>query len=100
MSFFKLHKPMVYKYKPIYYDPEKEARKEREQRMAAAGEKKDGEKKDGEPKEFKTSIRRGTFRQMADKNRDTARSSELKKSNTRLIIIILILFLVLYLLIK
>lgn len=92
MSFFKLHKPLVYKYKPIYYDPKKEAQKEREKSQAVADEKVD----DGT---YKSTLHRGSFREMAEKNRDT-RHTQNRQSNVRLIIIILILLLIAYFLLK
>lgn len=91
MGFFDLHKPLEYKYKYIYYDPKKEAQKEREKRAADAKD---------ENGEFKSTIRRGTFREMADKSKGGSRSKQNKQSNIRLIVIILILFLVFYLLVK
>ncbi len=92
MNFFKLHKPLVYKYKPIYYDPKKEAMKERQKQKEAA-------EKSAEDGNYRPSVlRRGAFREMADKNRNS-RASDIKKSNVRLIIIILILFLIAYFLI-
>jgi len=92
MNFFKIHKPLVYKYKPIYYDPKKEAMKERQKQKDETGATAD----DGK---YRPSVlRRGAFRDMADKNR-TSRSSDIKKSNVRLIIIILILFLIAYFLV-
>lgn len=92
MNFFKLHKPLVYKYKPIYYDPKKEAMKERQKQMDDAGKATD----DGSYRP--TVLRKGAFRDIADKNRNS-RASDIKKSNVRLIIIILILFLIAYFLI-
>jgi hypothetical protein len=92
MNFFKLHKPLVYKYKPIYYDPKKEAMKERQKQMEEGG-------KPAEDGSYRpTVLRRGAFREMADKNRNS-RTADIKKSNVRLIIIILILFLIAYFLI-
>lgn len=91
MGFFDFHKPLEYKYKYIYYDPKKEAQKEREKRFADAK---------GENGEFKSSIRRGTFREVADKTRGGSRTKQNKQSNIRLVVIILILFLVFYLLVK
>lgn len=92
-SFFKLYKPREYGYRPIYYDPKKEAAKERLKQAAA-----DAESASGEQEGFKSSIHRGSFRELADQNKRT-RSSEVKKSNFRLVIIILILFLIMYFLI-
>ncbi|MPM38576.1 hypothetical protein SDC9_85205 [bioreactor metagenome] len=92
MSFFKLHKPLVYKYKPIYYDPKKEALKSRQ------SAKDDAEIKVGDGT-FKSSIRRGSFREMAEKNRNS-KDIQNRQSNVRLIIIILILFIIAYFLLK
>ncbi|MDO9633458.1 MAG: hypothetical protein Q7J05_00240 [Paludibacter sp.] len=92
MSFFKLHKPLVYKYKPIYYDPKKEAKKEREQSMADGDEKADDTT-------FRPSIRRGSFRELADKNKNSTHKQN-RQSNIRLVIIILILFLIAYFLVR
>lgn len=84
MGFFKLYKPKEYKYRYIYYDPKKEAQKEREKMEQAA-----------ESGEYRPSIQRGSFRAMADKNKfDTA--SKIRNSNLRLIIIIVILLLIVY----
>lgn len=92
MSFFKLHKPLVYKYKPVYYDPKKEAQKVREKSQAFAGEKVD----DGA---YKSSLHRGSFREMAEKNKNSKHVQN-RQSNVRLIIIIMILVLIAYFLLK
>ncbi len=92
MNFFKLHKPLVYKYRPIYYDPKKEAAKERQKQMAEGTE-------DENSGTYRPFIRRGTFREMADK-RDTSRKSDIRKSNVRLVVIIGILILIAYFLMK
>jgi hypothetical protein len=89
-NFFKLYKPKEYGYRPIYYDPKKEAAKERIKQAAAASEN-SGESNN----EFKSSIHRGSFRELADQHKRT-RLSEVRKSNTRLVIIIAILFLIMY----
>lgn len=93
MNFFKLHKPLVYKYKPIYYDPKKEALKSR---MQEEKENTEAKVDDGG---FKSSIRRGSFREMAEKNRNS-KEVQTRQSNVRLIIIILILFTIAYFLLK
>ena len=93
MGFFKLHKPLEYKYRFIYHDPKKEAQKEREKVMNESAQTVESEKKP-----FKPSIQRGTFREMAN-HRNDRRAAE-KQSNIRLIIIIIALFLVMYLLMK
>ncbi|MDD3078783.1 MAG: hypothetical protein PHH37_06735 [Paludibacter sp.] len=79
MGFFNLYKPKEYNYRYIYYDPKKEAKKER-----------DKETNGNEDGEYKRIIRRGTFREMAEKNK-RARIEEMRKTNIRLIIIVLIL---------
>jgi integrase len=94
MSFFKLHKPLVYKYKPIYYDPKKEAQKDRMRKMEQEGQAE--VKKEGyEPKV----LRRDSFREMADKNRNS-KHAQTRQSNIRLVIIILILLLIAYFLVR
>jgi hypothetical protein len=92
MGFFKLHKPLVYKYKPIYYDPKKEAQKERDKSQTVAANKND----DGT---YKPSLHRGSFREMAEKNKNSKHVQN-RQSNVRLVIIILILVLIAYFLLK
>lgn len=89
MGFFSLHKPLQYKYRYIYYDPKKEAQKEREQKMNAQ------EQEGG----YKRIIQRGTFREMANQ-RHAQRKSSVVQSNIRLLVIIGILLLVMYFLLS
>lgn len=93
MGFFKLHKPLVYKYRPIYYDPAKEAKKDREKQTSGSDNIEEGEKY--QPKY----LHRGAFREMADKNKDYRRKQS-RQSNIRLIIILMILFMIAYFLLK
>lgn len=93
MNFFKIHKPLKYRYRPIYYDPKKEAQKEREKK--ANQEAEGSEEETYQPK----ILRRGTFREMHDKNTQ-ARRQQNRQSNIRLIIIILFLFLIAYFLMR
>ena len=96
MNFFKLHKPLVYKYKPIYYDPKKEAQKERDRQLKQEENQDDNEaKKTYQPK----ILRRGSFRELADKNRNL-KHAQVRQSNIRLVVIILILILIAYFLIR
>ena len=97
--FFKIYKPQTYNYKPRYYDPEKEARKERE--------KKYGKNENGETvengKKFSTSLHRGSFREELENERGLRGSTYRKhsrQSNTRLIIIIAILGAIAYLILR
>lgn len=55
-------KPRRYRHVNIYYDPEKEEREERENRVTKELNVERGVVSD--PAEFKTSIKRGTFRRM------------------------------------
>ncbi len=88
-GFFNLYKPREYKFRHIYYDPKKEAAKEREQRLADAAH---------DEGEYKPSIRRGSFREQAEKLK-SSRSTHVRQSNIRLIIILVILFAIAYYLI-
>lgn len=96
MNFFKLHKPLVYKYRPIYYDPRKEAQKERMKRMEEGNLNNPEMKKESYQPSI---IRRGTFKEMAERNRDS-KHRQTRQSNIRLIVIICILLLIAYFLLK
>jgi len=93
MGFFNLHKPLQYKYRYIYYDPKKEALKERENAMNEAGKPVESDNAG-----YKPSIQRGTFREMANRRGDR-RAAE-KQSNIRLIVIIVALLAVMYFLLN
>ena len=73
--FPKVNKPREWDYRPIYYDPEKEARKEKLARL-----------------------HRGSFREQHEKNMQTQKS----KNNSRLVfwIALLVLALALYLFLR
>lgn len=86
MGFFKLYKPKEYKYRFIYYDPKKEAQKEREKKLA---------EEQNNSGEFRPSIKRGMFREMADKNKMDMKS-QIRNSNVRLILIIVFLLILMY----
>lgn len=91
-GFFKLYKPKTYQFRYRYYDPKKEAQKEREERI------KNKEQDPNDLTGYKTGITRGTFREYADKNK--SRTSESRNSNIRVVIILGILLLIAYYLIK
>lgn len=92
ISFFKTPKPRPYRHKFIYYDPEKEERQEREERV----NKELGIKDENKP--FVTSIKRGSFRRMYEDGLEVNNNSDFKRqkraSNIRLLIIILILLVI------
>jgi len=94
MGLFNLYKPKEYKYRYIYYDPKKEAQKEREMKQAAR------EKNEGDGVYRPTIIRRGVFREMADSNKKGYRAKQAMSSNFRVIIILAILLALAYFLIK
>jgi cytochrome c-type biogenesis protein CcmH/NrfG len=87
MGFFKLHQPREFKHRFIYYDPKKEAQKEREKRLVEGNENNDAE--------FKTSIRRGSFREEAEKNKNSRRKQS-RSSNIRVLVIIIALLALMY----
>lgn len=89
MGFFKLYKPKTYNYRYIYYDPKKEAQKEREEKYASKDEN----------GEYKPTIRRGTFREELNM-RNKAYRDNARQSNIRLVIIIGVLFLIAYFILK
>jgi hypothetical protein len=84
--FFKLPQHKKFNYQPLYYDPEKEARIARENRIA-----KDMGISDGE--EFRSRITKGSMREYFKRDKRVR-----KQSNVRLIIIAAVLFLIAYLL--
>ena len=92
ISFFKTPKPRPYRHKFIDYDPEKEERQEREERV----NKELGIKDENKP--FVTSIKRGSFRRMYEDGVEVNNNSDFKRqkraSNIRLLIIILILLVI------
>jgi hypothetical protein len=89
-GFFNLYKPREYKFRHIYYDPKKEAAKERERKLA--------EESNGGG-EYQPTIRRGSFREQADRLK-SSRSTQSRQSNVRLIIILVFLFAIAYFLIR
>ena len=93
--FFRTPKPRRFVHKPIYWDPEADERKEREERVR---------KELGLPPEdgkFHTSIKRGTFRTLREGGdvKDPAEARrERRNANVRLLIIIGALLVAAYLL--
>lgn len=91
MGLFSLYKPKEYNYRYIYYDPKKEAAKEREKKAA--------EGKNKIPEDYKPGIHRGTFREMAQKSKQM-RTEQIRQSNLRLIMIIALLIAIAYFLLR
>lgn len=88
-GFFRTPKPRKFNYRPLFYDPLKEEREERNRRI----EKEMGVQKDGN-EGYRPGIQRGSMRAYYQKNQDIKRTS-----NIRLILIIAFLLLVAYLII-
>lgn len=88
MGFFNLYKPREYGYRYIYYDPKKEEKKEKERERAI--------KNGDEP--YTPTLKRGVFREMADKNKNY-RVEQIRKANLRLVIILFAILTILYFLI-
>ena len=92
MGLFSLYKPKEYKYRYIYYDPKKEASKEREKKLEESKANEDGTYRP-------TIIKRGAFREMANQNKSIRREQE-RSSNIRIFIILALLLAITYFLIK
>ena len=84
--FFKLPRNKQFDYQPLYYDPVKEARLEREKRIA----REVGLMKD---RDYKPGITRGSMREYFRRDKKVR-----KQSNIRLIIIAAVLFFIAYML--
>lgn len=82
-------KPRRYRHVNIYYDPEKEEREERENRVTKELNVERGIVSD--PAEFKTSIKRGSFRRMRKFDAGGAEDENIqemaRKANRRFVII-------------
>ena len=96
-------KPRRYHHVNIYYDPEKEEREERENRVTKQLNTERGVVSD--PAEFKTSIKRGSFRRLRKYDMggtdDENIQMQAKRANRRFMIIaavLLIVFLLLWML--
>lgn len=82
------NKPRPFNYQPIYWDPEKEEREKREKRI----EEELGKKTvDGE---FRTSIKRGSFRKYSDRLDTEKRRSQQRKEIRKLVIVAFLLIVV------
>lgn len=92
MGLFSLYKPKEYKHRYIYYDPKKEAQNNREKEQ-------EQEAKTKEDGVYRPTIRRGTFREMANKNK-SSRTEQIRQANVRLFIIMALLLLLFYFLFR
>lgn len=88
--FFRTPKPKQFKYTPLYYNPEKEALKEREQQI----KQELGLTDDEAPR---VSLIKGQFRRNYDRK---IKGRAKNKSNFRLILIVIVLSLIAYYMLK
>lgn len=91
--FFHLPKSKQFNINPRFYDPDREEREERERRIKEELGIFDEKKDDNKP--YKPNIK-GQFRAMQGGHLKTSAQAR-KKSNTRLIVLILILSIIFYL---
>jgi len=73
MGLFSLYKPREYKPRYIYYDPKKEAKEARDK-------ERNNEKSLNEDGSYKRIIKRGTFKEMAEKNK-SFRTEQIRQAN-------------------
>ncbi|MBR4521379.1 MAG: hypothetical protein IKO63_08190 [Paludibacteraceae bacterium] len=95
--FPKVNKPREWDYRPIYYDEEKEARKQKLARLQALREQKeqaDSENKDG--KEHVTTLHRGSFREAHEAQTKLRIDTERKSKLSFWIVLLILLFIVFY----
>ena len=88
MGLFSLYKPREYKPRYIYYDPKKEAKEARDK-------ERNNEKSLNEDGSYKRIIKRGTFKEMAEKNK-SFRTEQIRQANIRLVIIVGLLLALFY----
>lgn len=87
-TFVKTPKPRAFYHRPIYWNPEAEEHKERLERVR----KELGERDESQP--YKASIKRGSFRRgrWDEPSADTLdMQSERRRSNVRLVVIVVVL---------
>ena len=103
--FPKVNKPREWDYRPIYYDEEKEARKQKLARLRALREEREGaadaangERKDGEVTEHVTTLHRGSFREAHEAQTKLQTDTAHKSRLTFWIVLIAMLIFVFYVL--
>ncbi len=92
-SFFKSRQPKQFEFSPRYYNESKEAMKERKARIKA-----ELDRENGKITEYNSLHLRGALKQQWKGNKNI--SSFSKKSNSRILIILAILFGLVYLVLK
>ena len=97
--FPKVNKPREWDYRPIYYDEEKEARKQKLARLRALREQKEqseGEKSGADSAEHITTLHRGSFREAHEAQTKLRTDTEHKSKLTFWIVLLALLILVFY----
>ncbi len=92
MGLFSLYKSREYKPRYIYYDPKKEAKDARDK-------ERNNEKSLNEDGSYKRIIKRGTFKEMAEKNK-SFRTEQIRQANIRLVVIVGLLLALFYFLLQ
>ncbi len=97
MSIFfpKLPKPRQWDYRPIYYDEEKERRKERLRQLQEEREAAEGKPNEQATEGRQHNLHRGSFREAAERNQST-RVKQNRQANIRFFVILLMLLLLLW----
>ena len=96
--FPKVNKPREWDYRPIYYDEEKEARKQKLARLQALREQREREQ-GGEAstdKEYVTTLHRGSFREAHEAQTKLRIDTEHKSKLTFWIVLLALLIIVFY----
>lgn len=96
LKFTSLPKSKPFKIVTRFYDPQKEAMKEREERI----KREMGQDNDGEPGSYYASGIKGQFRKAGKHTTSRTSAEAIRKSNLRLLYIIIILSALLYFILK
>jgi len=97
--FPKVNKPREWDYRPIYYDEEKEARKQKLARLRALREQKEqseGDKSGSESAEHITTLHRGSFREAHEAQTKLRIDTEHKSKLTFWVVLLALLIFVFY----
>jgi hypothetical protein len=97
--FPKVNKPREWDYRPIYYDEEKEARKQKLARLRALREQREqseGEQSGSDSTEHVTTLHRGSFREAHEAQTKLRIDTEHKSKLTFWIVLLALLIIVFY----
>ena len=95
--FPKVNKPREWDSRPIYYDEEKEARKQKLARLQALREQKEkAENENTDGKEHVTTLHRGSFREAHEAQTKLRIDTERKSKLSFWIVLLILLFIVFY----